>query len=281
MVSHHLQTAPLMTEPSKITAAEFAQFQALIYKLAGISLSDAKQVLLMGRLGRRLKHYELTHYGEYYKLVTSPQHNDELQLMVDLLTTNETYFFRESKHFEYLAQHILPKHPPGQSFDVWSAASSTGEEIYTIAMVLADTLGIRGQWTVTGSDISQSVLAVAQRAQYWLDRVRGLPPEYLRKYCLKGVKENEGSFIIMPELRQHTRFLQANLNAPLPSLGKFHVIFLRNVMIYFDNDTKRKVVERLIQHLHPGGHLIIGHSESLNNITDCVKPVKPTIYQIA
>ncbi|SMB29411.1 chemotaxis regulator, protein-glutamate methyltransferase [Sterolibacterium denitrificans] len=270
-----------MTHPTQITAAEFAQFQALIHKIAGINLSDAKQILLVGRLGRRLKHYGLSSYTEYYKLVTSSQHAGELQQMVDLLTTNETYFFRESKHFEYLAQHILPKHPPGRSFDVWSAASSTGEEIYTIAMVLADTLGLKGQWNVTGSDISRSVLAVAERGQYWLDRVRGLPPDYLRKYCLKGVKENEGSFIIMPELRRHTRFLQANLNGPLPGLGKFHVIFLRNVMIYFDNDTKRKVVERLVQHLHPGGHLIIGHSESLNNITNCVKPIKPTIYQAA
>lgn len=270
-----------MTEPIKITSAEFAKFQALIYRIAGINLSDAKQVLLMGRLGRRLKHHGLSSYADYYKLVTSPAQAGELQLMVDLLTTNETYFFREPKHFEYLAQTILAAHPRGRAFDVWSAASSTGEEIYTIAMVLADTLGMHASWSVTGSDISQSVLAVAQRGQYWLDRVRGLPPEYLRKYCLKGVKENEGSFVIMPELRRHTRFLQANLNAPLPSLGKFHVIFLRNVMIYFDNETKRKVIERLIQHLHPGGHLIIGHSESLNNITDAVKAIKPTIYQVA
>ncbi|MBV2235458.1 MAG: protein-glutamate O-methyltransferase CheR [Sterolibacterium sp.] len=265
--------------PTKITPAEFAQFQALIYKIAGINLSEAKQVLLVGRLGRRLKHHGLTSYGEYYKLVNSPQHADELQLMVDLLTTNETYFFREPKHFEYFSQHILPKRAVGRSFDVWSAASSTGEEIYTIAMVLADTLGIKGQWTVTGSDISQSVLATARRGQYQLDRTRGLPPEYLRKYCLKGVGENEGSFLIMPELRQHTRFLQVNLNKPFPNLGKFHVIFLRNVMIYFDNNTKRQVVERLVQQLHPGGHLIIGHSESLNGITDCVKAIKPTIYQ--
>lgn len=270
-----------MTDPTKITAAEFAQFQALIYKIAGISLSDAKQILLVGRLGRRLKHYGLTNYTDYYKLVSNSQNAAELQLMVDLLTTNETYFFREPKHFEFLAQDILPKHAPGRSFDVWSAASSTGEEIYTIAMVLADTLGLKGQWTVTGSDISRSVLAIAERGQYQLDRTRGLPPDYLRKYCLKGVKENDGSFIIMPELRSHTRFLQINLNNRLPALGKFHVIFLRNVMIYFDNDTKRKVVERLVQQLHPGGHLIIGHSESLNGITDCVRSVRPTVYQAA
>ncbi len=269
-----------MNDTSKISKTEFEQFQRLIYKIAGISLADSKQVLLVGRLGRRLKHFGFNTYSEYYKHVSSGREEAELQLMVDLLTTNETYFFREAKHFEFLAQTIVPQHPPGRSFDVWSAASSTGEEIYTIAMVLAETMGIKSQWSVTGSDINKSVLAVAERGLYWLDRTRGLPPEYLRKYCLKGVKENEGSFIIMPELRHHTRFMQVNLNTALPGLGKFHVIFLRNVMIYFDAETKRQVVERLARHLHPGGYLIIGHSESLNGITDCVKPIKPTIYQL-
>jgi chemotaxis protein methyltransferase CheR len=263
-----------------ITDAEFAQFQRLIYKIAGISLADSKQVLLMGRLGRRLKHYGFASFGEYYRMLSSGAEADELQLMVDLLTTNETYFFREEKHFEFLAKSILARHPAGKPFEVWSAASSTGEEIYTIAMVLAGRLGINAPWTVTGSDISQSVLAVARRGLYWLDRTRGLPPEYLRKYCLKGVRDNEGSFLIAPELRQHTRFMQVNLNATLPNMGKFDVIFLRNVMIYFDADTKRQVVERLVRQLLPHGTLIIGHSESLNGITDHVKQIQPTIYRL-
>lgn len=269
-----------MIESPSITDAEFAQFQKLIYKIAGISLADSKQVLLVGRLGRRLKHYGLGTFAEYYRMVSSAGAEEELQVMVDLLTTNETYFFREEKHFEYLANHILAKRQAGRPFDVWSAASSTGEEIYTIAMVLADKLGINASWSVTGSDISQSVLAVAKRGLYWLDRTRGLPKEYLRKYCLKGVRENEGSFIIAPELRNHTSFLQVNLNTNLPGMGKFNVIFLRNVMIYFDAETKKQVVERLARQLLPGGYLIIGHSESLNGITDCVKPVQPTIYQL-
>ncbi|MCX7176750.1 MAG: SAM-dependent methyltransferase [Proteobacteria bacterium] len=269
-----------MIESPNITNAEFAQFQKLIYKIAGISLADSKQVLLVGRLGRRLKHYGLSTFSEYYRIVSGPGAEEELQHMVDLLTTNETYFFREEKHFEFLANSILAKHPPGQPFDVWSAASSTGEEIYTIAMVLADKLGAHATWSVTGSDISQSVLAVAKRGLYWLDRTRGLPKEYLRKYCLKGVRENEGSFLIAPELRSHTHFMQVNLNTTLPKLGKFNVIFLRNVMIYFDADTKRQVVERLARQLLPGGYLIIGHSESLNGITDCVKSVQPTIYKL-
>ena len=205
---------------------------------------------------------------------------EELQLMVDLLTTNETYFFREEKHFEYLVDTILAQHSQGRPFDVWSAASSTGEEIYTIAMVLAENLGIDASWTVTGSDISRRVLSVAEQGLYWQDRTRGLPTGYLKKYCMRGVGENEGRFLIAPELRRHTRFMQVNLNESLPNIGKCNVIFLRNVMIYFDAETKRQVVERLVQKLQPRGYLIIGHSESLNGITDRVKLVQPTIYRL-
>lgn len=268
-----------MTEAA-ITDAEFAKFQRLIYQIAGISLSDAKKVLLVGRLGKRLKALGLASFGEYYELVASGRDPQERQTMVDLLTTNETYFFREEAHFDFLRQHILPQHPAGQPFEVWSAASSTGEEVYTIAMVLADELGIHANWSILGSDISTHVLGIAQRGVYWLDRTRGLPTEYLKKYCLKGVRSQEGAFLIAPELRRHTRFMQINLNAPLPEIGQFHVIFLRNVMIYFDNATKRQVVARIVEKLKPGGYLIVGHSESLNGINDTVRPVKPTIYRL-
>jgi chemotaxis protein methyltransferase CheR len=268
-----------MTE--EITTAEFAQFQRLIYKIAGISMADTKKVLLVGRLGKRLRAHGMTSYSDYYKLVSSGRDPAELQLMVELLTTNETYFFREEKHFDFLAEQIAAKHPRGRALDVWSAAASTGEEIYTICMVLADTLGIDANWTVMGSDINSQVLAMASGGLYPMEKARGLPPEYLRRYCLKGVRQNEGSFMISPELRRHTRFTQINLNQPLPgSVGKFHVIFLRNVMIYFDNDTKRQVVDRLINQLHPGGYFIVGHSESLNGITDRLVSMQPTIYRL-
>jgi len=269
-----------MIDSPAISNAEFAQFQRLIYQIAGISLADSKKVLLVGRLGKRLKARELDSFAAYFKLVASGNDPEERQTMVDLLTTNETYFFREEAHFDFLRQTIIPQHPAGQSFDIWSAASSTGEEIYTLSMVLADELGVSGQWSILGSDISTHVLSIAQRGLYWLDRTRGLPQSYLKKYCLKGVRSQEGSFLIAPELRRHTRFMQVNLNTTLPDLGKFHVIFLRNVMIYFDNDTKRKVVARLVERLRPGGYLIVGHSESLNGINETVKPVKPTIYRL-
>lgn len=264
-----------------ITDAEFAQFQRLIYKIAGISLADSKKVLLVGRLGKRLKAHGLTSYAEYFKLISGGRDPAELQMMVELLTTNETYFFREEKHFDFLVDHIAAQHPAGRPLDIWSAAASTGEEIYTICMVLADAKGVNGQWSVTGSDINTQVLALARSGHYPMEKARGLPPEYLRKYCLKGVRQHEGTFLIAPELRKHTQFLQVNLNQPLPAaVGKFHVIFLRNVMIYFDAETKRQVIDRLINQLHPGGWFIVGHSESLNGLTDRLVPVRPTIYQL-
>ena len=263
-----------------ISNAEFAQFQKLIYKIAGISLADSKKVLLVGRLGRRLKHHGFSSFAEYYRFVASDADPDELQTMVDLLTTNETYFFREEAHFEFLSKTVVAQHPAGMPFSIWSAASSTGEEIYTISFVLAETLGLDANWTVTGSDISTQVLATAQRGFYWLDRTRGLPQTYLRKYCLKGVRTQEGGFMVAPEIKRHTRFLQVNLNKTLPVLGKFHVIFLRNVMIYFDAETKRQVVARLVEQLHPGGYFIVGHSESLNGLTDTLRAIKPTIYRL-
>jgi chemotaxis protein methyltransferase CheR len=266
--------------PGAISDSEFAQFQRLIYEIAGISMADSKKVLLVGRLGKRLRALGLGSFAEYFRLVAGGDAPDERQNMVDLLTTNETYFFREEAHFDFLRSTVLPRHPAGQSFDVWSAASSTGEEIYTICMVLADELGVDAPWTVLGSDISTRVLAIAERGLYWLDRTRGLPQAYLRKYCLKGVRSNEGSFLIAPELRRHCRFQQVNLNSHLPTLGSFHVIFLRNVMIYFDQETKRQVVARLVECLRPGGYLIIGHSESLHGINDTVKPIMPTIYRL-
>ncbi|MDX9995879.1 MAG: protein-glutamate O-methyltransferase CheR [Rhodocyclaceae bacterium] len=269
-----------VTDHPDINDAEFRQFQRLIYQIAGISLADSKKVLLVGRLGKRLKALGLERFGDYYKHVSSGADPGERQTMVDLLTTNETYFFREESHFEFLRKTILPQRTAGQPFEIWSAASSTGEEIYTLSMVLADELGVNSQWSILGSDISTHVLGIAQRGQYWLDRTRGLPQEYLRKYCLKGVRSQEGSFIIDPQLRRHTRFMQVNLNTTLPDIGKFHVIFLRNVMIYFDNETKRQVVARLVEKLRPGGYLIVGHSESLNGINETVKLIKPTIYRL-
>jgi chemotaxis protein methyltransferase CheR len=200
--------------------------------------------------------------------------------MVDLLTTNETYFFREPKHFEFLRDEIVAKRKAQGSFRVWSAASSSGEEIYTLAMVLADSLG-NAPWEVVGSDISTRVLEKAATGHYSLARTEGIPPAFLQKYCLKGVRSNAGTFLIAPELRKRTHFCQINLTQPITAdIGEFEVIFLRNVMIYFDADTKTKVVHHLLPRLKRGGHLVVGHSESLSGLNiGNLETVRPTIYR--
>lgn len=263
----------------QITPQEFALFQRLIYKIAGISLSDGKRVLLVGRLTRRLNHYGLETFSQYYRMLSSGENPEELQTMVDLLTTNETYFFREPKHFAYLRNEIVAKRNNPAPFRVWSAASSTGEEAYSIAMTLAEAMPGKA-WEIVGSDISTQVLRKASAGHYSLARTDGIPPEFLRKYCLKGVRAHEGTLLIVPELRQRTSFHQINLTHPVGAeIGDFDVVFLRNVMIYFDPATKTQVVHNLLPRLRSGGHLFIGHSETLNGITDRVVSVEPTIYR--
>ena len=262
-----------------ITHQEFTLFQRLIYRIAGINLADSKQTLLVGRLQRRLRQYNLNTFSEYYRMLASGDNPAEVQTMVDLLTTNETYFFREPTHFEFLSHDVLPNYRRADNFRIWSAASSTGEEPFTLAMLLADKLG-NTPWEIVGSDISTQVLAKARQGHYPMDRNEGIPQEYLRKYCLKGVRAQAGTFLIAPQLRERVTFRQINLTQPIPSdMGSFQIIFLRNVMIYFDPETKRKVVANLLPRLLPGGYLIIGHSESLNGITDQLTTIKPTIYR--
>jgi chemotaxis protein methyltransferase CheR len=261
-----------------ITDTELAQFQRFIFDEAGITLSAAKKALVMGRLGKRLSHHQLESFGEYFQLLVSGQHPEEVQMAVDLLTTNETYFFREIKHFDFLREQATAARQRGQLFRVWSAASSSGEEAYSIAMVLADCMGTT-PWEVIGTDISTRMVQDAERALFTMDRARHVPQDYLRRYCLKGNAEYEGKLLIERGLRSRVKFRYANLNAPLPELGKFDIIFLRNVMIYFSNDTKQQVVNRVASALKPDGYFLVGHSESLNDITQVVRSVAPAIYQ--
>jgi chemotaxis protein methyltransferase CheR len=160
---------------------------------------------------------------------------------------------------------------------VWSAACSTGEEAYSIAMVLADVLEER-PWEVLGTDISMRVLERARRAHYPMERATQLPQYYLKRFCLKGQGAEAGTLLVERKLRARVQFEQANLNETLPQLGMFDLVFLRNVMIYFSGDTKRQVVARVLAQLKPGGHFCIGHSESLNEISTAVRQVAPSIY---
>jgi chemotaxis protein methyltransferase CheR len=263
---------------SPITDQEFTQFQKLIHDIAGITLTAAKKPLVSGRLAKRLAHHGVGSYGDYFRILQREGAQGELQVAVDLLTTNETYFFREPKHFEFLRDEVLAHHRAGRPFRVWSAACSSGQEPYTLAMVLADSLGDM-PWEILASDISTRVLERARSGQYALEQAEKVPRHYLTRYCLKGVGTQDGTFIVDRALRSRIQFAQINLNQTLPNVGEFDVIFLRNVMIYFNAETKRQVVRRLGETLRRCGHLIIGHSESLNGVTDALAVVKPSIYR--
>lgn len=260
-----------------ISDQDFAKFQRFIFDAAGITMSSAKKALVSGRLAKRLHHHQLDSYADYFKLLSSGKAPAEVQAAVDLLTTNETYFFREPKHFELLRRLATDAKSRGQPLRVWSAASSSGEEVYSIAMVLEDILP--GQWELIGSDISTRVLERARCGHYPMERATHIPHAYLKRFCLRGTGDQAGTLLIERGLRQRVKFVQVNLNEALPQMGNFDVIFLRNVMIYFNADTKRQVVARLVGALKPGGYFLIGHSESLNDISNAVQPEAPSIYR--
>lgn len=261
-----------------ITDQEFAQFQKLIHGIAGISMSAAKKPLVSGRLARRLAHHGVGSYADYFRILQDDSTRGELQIAVDLLTTNETFFFREPKHFDFLRDKVLPHHRPGRPFRVWSAACSSGEEPYSIAMVLAEHLG-GAPWEIVASDVSTRMLERARVGHYPLERAKGIPHEYLTAYCLKGVGKQEGTLLIKRKLRERVAFRHLNLMDLPADLGTFDIVFLRNVLIYFDLETKRKVIERVAARIRPGGHLLVGHSESLNGITSAIVAEAPAIYR--
>lgn len=271
------------TTVKELTDREFLLFQRFIFDAAGICLAASKKAMVGGRLAKRVSQYQLDSYGEYYDLLKSGTQPGEVQMAVDLLTTNETYFFREAKHFDLLRKLVVTARDAagglrGAPFRVWSAASSTGEEPYSIAMVLADLLP-EERWDLIASDISMRVLQQARTGHYVVERTKHIPTDYLRRFCLKGIDVQKGSILVERTLRERIQFMQINLNTTLPKLGMFDVIFLRNVMIYFSEDTKRQVVARVLATLKPGGYFLIGHSETLNGISDAVDALAPSIYR--
>jgi chemotaxis protein methyltransferase CheR len=254
---------------------EFKGFSQMIFTLAGIHMSEAKKPLVSGRLAKRLGQRGLDSYGDYLDLIQHDQ--SERQMALDLLTTNETYFFREPKHFEFLANQVAPTLRGQSSVRIWSGACSTGEEPYTLAMVLAEALG-HMRFEILASDISSRVLSTARQALYPLEEADNIPKPMRARHCLKGIGSQQGWFLIDQPIRDKVQFESINLNARLPDIGPFDVIFLRNVMIYFSIETKREVVARMLPLLKPGGHFIISHSESLHGVTDQLQMVKPSIY---
>lgn len=265
-------------EIKPLSAKEFNQFKSFIYSKAGISLSDAKQPLVTSRLSKRLKHHDLSSFTAYFNFIQEPNHLDEQQVAINLLTTNETHFFREPKHFDYFKDKILPLRVKGRPFRVWSAASSSGEEVYTIAMLLSEYMS-NEEWEIIGSDISTAVLEKARLGCYSIERMNEIPRNYLTKYCLKGVGKAQNTILMSKELRQRVKFMPINLTQSYPNLGQFDVIFLRNVMIYFDNVTKQNILKKMSPCLKNDGYFFISHSESLNGVSDDWLAVAPSVYK--
>ena len=268
-------------QPAKIeplNADEFNWISRFLNERTGILLKDGKQAMVMGRLEKRLRMLNFQTYGDYFFSLTFLGNELELRLAVDLLTTNETYFFREAQHFDYFCSQILPKHPLSKPLRIWSAACSSGEEVYTLALLLAEYFP-SNQWEIIGTDISSRVLEKARDGLYHVSAAENIPPGLLKKHCLKGVDEYDGFLLIDPTIRKRVKFEHANLIGELPDVGQFDIIFLRNVMIYFEQDTKQRVLSRLQNHLRPGGHFFISHTESLNGFKTRFKMIKPSVYQ--
>jgi len=264
-----------------ITDTEFNTFRDFIYDVAGIQLSNEKRTLVLARLGKRLRHHNLNNFTEYFNQYVNDPTNKERQACIDLLTTNETYFFREPAHFDFLQKELKDARiGPGQKYRIWSGASSSGEEAFSIAMVMNDILGSR-PWEIVGTDISTQIVEKARTGHYLMNRLEGIPKRYLQEYCLKGTGKHDGTMLVTKKLRDRVEFMHANLKGPIPNVGLFDMVFLRNVLIYFDNETKALIIRNLVRHMKPGSYLLIGHSESLKNINSGLENISPSIYRVA
>ena len=276
----------LLTNP-EISPASYRFIAGKVYAHSRIQLGGDKQALVTGRLGKRLRQLNLDSFEAYCDFLNSDRGGEELGQLVDLISTNHTNFFREVEHLNFLRDHILPALVPNlvrnrEPFRIWSAASSSGEEPYTMAIFLAEYARQHGdyRWLVEASDISTRILARAQAAIYPVDHVKVPQPDMLPRYFQKGSGDHAGYYRVKDALRQNVKFHHLNLLQPqYPVATNQHVIFCRNVMIYFDLNTQQELVTKLIRQLAPGGHLIVGHSESLLGVKHPLKTLKPGIYQ--
>jgi len=266
---------------------EFKLLSDLVYQTIGINLGPAKKELLRTRLGKRLRLLGIDSFKDYYRYVTE-ENKDELTNLFDAISTNLTSFFREQNHFDYLNETVLPelldegKKKGDWQLRVWSAACSTGEEPYSLAITLSDYLGQSSKWGVKmlATDVNTEVLGKAEMGVYKEDRVDGLSKIMLRNHFLRGEGNQLGMVRVKRYLRDMITFRRINLTSPrYPFKKEFDVIFCRNVMIYFDKFTQREIVDKMHKHLKKGGYLFLGHAESLTGIKTDFKYIKPTIYK--
>ncbi len=265
-----------------ITETEYTQFQAFIYEQVGITLSGDKKTLLVSRLGKRLRALELSSYQDYLDYVRGDAGQEELTNLLDLVSTNKTDFFREPVHFDFLRDEIIPSLEEMKHIRIWSSASSSGEEPYTIAMTLYDAVSNPSQWDfkVLASDISTRVLAKAAAGIYDQERIAGLDSTLVRRHFLRGKGESANQVKVKRHITDIVRFRRINLmDEKFPIRTSLDLVFCRNVMIYFDRETQSRLVHKFYRYLKPGGYLFIGHSESLQWVDHPFTYVQPTIYQ--
>jgi chemotaxis protein methyltransferase CheR len=256
---------------------QFRKIGAIMYDSIGLSFNDSKKSLIASRLTPRLQRLKLESFDDYIAMLEDESEAAEFQMAVDLLTTNETYFFREPKHYELLERELAAR-KSRLPLSIWSAASSFGDEAFSTAMLLSD-MQVAGKlgadWSILATDISHRVLLSAKEAIYPQDRLREVSPQRLKRYCLRGEGEFDGQVMMNDKLRERVQFGQVNLSKPLDDLGPFDVIFLRNVLIYFDPPTKRDVVDRVLATLRPGGLFFLGTAEgrvSCNTVLETMAP---------
>lgn len=279
-----------MFHSNSLEPREYDFIRKLVYDRSRINLGPDKRELVRGRLQKRLKSLGLKGFDAYCQLLDK-QGETEVTALVDLISTNVTHFFREWGHFEFLRDKVLPEWErrlelkPKEPMRIWSAACSSGEEPYSVAILLAEFVRTRPQlknpnWEICASDISSRMLATAREAVYKAEQVKLPEPSWLRAYFQKGHGEWDGCFRVKPEIRSRVRFGRFNLvEQPYPWTGKFDVIFCRNVMIYFDAPTQQQLVQNLGRYLKRGGFLMVGHSENLFGIEHNLKCVQSHTYQ--
>jgi chemotaxis protein methyltransferase CheR len=283
------KTTPADAYQATLSAKQFSVLREMIEQDYGIKMPPDKKIMLEARLRKRLRALNMTDFAVYLEFLFSGQGDDEIVYMMDVVTTNKTDFFREPAHFDYLFQKILPdlisREGAGVSrpLMVWSAGCSTGEEPYTLAMVLSAFgeryPGFRFDFTILATDLSTRVLDIAHRAVYLEDRVVPVPIDFKKKYLLRNRDRTKRLVRIAPELRSHVRFRRLNLmDSDFGFREPMDIIFCRNVIIYFDRPTQEKLVNRFHDNLNPGGYIFMGHSETLNGLRVPLNQIAPTIY---
>lgn len=271
---------------SDLSDKEFALFSKLVYDKAGINLHDGKRELVRSRLSRRLRAKNIPRFKDYYKYLMEDESGDELINMLDAISTNLTSFFREPKHFAFLEKTALPSlfnkiNSRTERLTVWSAGCSSGEEPYTLAICLNEYMGNNSSadFRILATDISTKVLSTAAGGIYMDQQVKNIPTPVLRKYFQRGQGKWAAHYRLKSFVRNAIEFKRLNLMEPFPFKNKFHIIFCRNVMIYFDKNVQNILVNKYYDSLIDGGYLFIGHSESLMGTHHKFRYVQPTIYQ--